>query len=364
MHLVERLKLVSNERHDAVAVVHGNQRTTYAEIGQLTANVSAHLLDEDISKGDRVAILLTNSANYIAVFYGIWAAGGVTVALNTQAKARDVVNWIRHSGAKWLFVDTKHPEAPQVAEALGTEIRLISVHTEDKPEDKQTDSDWLAICKAKQAFPEVDIRSNDLASIIYTSGTTGHPKGVTLSHGNLTTNIDSILDYLNINQSDSIVNVLPFYYSYSNSILHTHIAVGAKLVLENSMIYPHKVIERISEEQVTGFYGVPSTFSLILGRVKLENYDLSCLRYLTQAGGPMPPAITDKLLDALPDVELFIMYEQTEAPARLSYLPSHQVKEKRGSIGIPIPRVTLEIRDKSGAVTPTGVTGEICAKGH
>lgn len=77
----------------------------------------------------------------------------------------------------------------------------------------------------------------------------------------------------------------------------------------------------------------------------------------------MPPAVTDKLREALPNAELFIMYGQTEASARLSYLPSEQVQSKRGSIGIPIPGVTLEIRDKAGRVTPPGVTGEICAKG-
>jgi acyl-CoA synthetase (AMP-forming)/AMP-acid ligase II len=141
-------------------------------------------------------------------------------------------------------------------------------------------------------------------------------------------------------------------------------AVGGKIVLENSLLYPHKVVERISREGVTGFSGVPSTFSLLLGRVKLENYDLSSLRYVTQAGGPMPPAITNKLINAIPHAELFVMYGQTEATARLSYLPSNKIEQKRGSIGIAIPDVKLEIRDKLGRVVPVGETGEICAFGN
>ena len=364
MQLVERFKLISSDIPDAVAVVQADQRHTYAEIAQLAANVSAYLLNRGLARGDRAALLLANSPQYIATFYGIWAAGGATVALNTQAKARDIANWVQHSGAKWLFVDSKHPEATQLAQLLGENTEIIHVLSEKDTEESDAESSWSEIENAHADFSECEIQPDDLASIIYTSGTTGDPKGVTLNHGNLTANIDSILAYLNLRQSDSIVNVLPFYYSYGNSILHTHLAVGGRLVLENSLLYPHRVIERISQEHVTGFSGVPSTFSLILGRVKLENYDLSSLRYLTQAGGPMPPAITDKLVNALPNTEIFIMYGQTEASARLSYLPSDKLHEKRGSIGIPIPGVKLEIRDKEGSITAPGVTGEICAKGE
>ncbi|MEJ2454247.1 MAG: class I adenylate-forming enzyme family protein [Candidatus Thiodiazotropha sp.] len=361
MHLVERFRRTISEWHDTVAVSHEDQRVSYGELGRLTANVSAHLLRQGLERGDRVAILVANSANYIAIYYGIWAAGGMTVALNTQAKARDIVNWTRHAGAKWLFVDASHPELDRISELTKDTIEIIRVGKHN--DSDQGDEIWQGIVKSAESFPEIALEESDLASIIYTSGTTGQPKGVTLSHANLAANVDSILSYLKLNHTDSIVNVLPFYYSYGNSILHTYIAVGAKLVLENNLLYPHRVIERISNEGVTGFSGVPSTFSLILGRVKLENYDLSCLRYLTQAGGPMPPAITDRLIDTLPQVKLFIMYGQTEASARLSYLPSDKVLEKRGSIGIAIPGVTLEIRDKAGNVVAPGQTGEICAKG-
>jgi acyl-CoA synthetase (AMP-forming)/AMP-acid ligase II len=306
-------------------------------------------------------MLIANSPSYVSVFYGIWAAGGVTVALNTQAKSRDIVNWMIHSGARQLFIDEGHPELTQVAASLGLNVRIVRVHRGSSSKD--ADDTWSEIQSGKEAFPEAVIQDSDVASIVYTSGTTGQPKGVTLSHRNLSANVNSILSYLELTQDDSIVNVLPFYYSYGNSILHTHIAVGAKLILENNLLYPHKIVELISEQGVTGFSGVPSTFSLLLSRVKLENYDLSCLRYLTQAGGPMAPVITDKLTRAIPQARLFIMYGQTEATARLSYLPSDKVKEKRGSIGIAIPGVTLAVRDKSGKDASPGETGEICAYG-
>lgn len=366
MHLVDRFRHIIGSIPDAVAVVHGdNNQVSYGDLGQLSANIAKHLYDEGLSSGDRTALLVSNSAQYIGIFYGIWAAGGVTVALNTQAKAKDIVNWLRHAGAKWLFVDDDHPELESITELIGSnsEMSLIQVYRQ-KPTDGEIALDtWHRITAGQHSFPEIPIDESDIASIIYTSGTTGNPKGVTLSHGNLAANIESILAYLHLGRGDSIVNVLPFYYSYGNSVLHTHIAVGAKLVLENSLVYPHRVVEQISRQKATGFSGVPTTFSLLLGRVKLENYDLSCLRYITQAGGPMPPAIADKLVSALPQTELFIMYGQTEATARLSYLPSDKLHEKRGSIGIAIPGVTLEIKDKDGKPVTPEQTGEICAQG-
>jgi acyl-CoA synthetase (AMP-forming)/AMP-acid ligase II len=360
MLLVERFVNVSQQRPDAIAVTQNGVSTSYGALFLLAKRVANHLLSCGLSKGDRVAMLTTNSSEYAAIFYGIWITGGVTVALNTQAKARDVSNWIEHSGAKWLFIDANHPELPQVSELLNSGISTIPVFPAG---DATIGSSWQTILEADSTAPDVEVNSDDIASIIYTSGTTGEPKGVTLSHGNLSANTEAILAYLNLGPDDSILNVLPFYYSYGNSVLHTHISIGARIVLENSMLYPHKIIERIAEERVTGFSGVPSTFSLLLGRVKLENYDLSSIKYVTQAGGPMPPAITDKLESTLPGANIFIMYGQTEASARLTYLPYDKLREKRGSIGIPVDGLEISILDKHGKPVNIGETGEICAKG-
>jgi acyl-CoA synthetase (AMP-forming)/AMP-acid ligase II len=114
---------------------------------------------------------------------------------------------------------------------------------------------------------------------------------------------------------------------------------------------------------VTGFSGVPSTFSLLLTRTKLASYDLSSLRYVTQAGGPMAPALTQRLRSALPDARLFVMYGQTEATARLTWLPPERLDEKLGSVGIPIHGTRLEIRRDDGQPADQGEVGEVWAHG-
>jgi long-chain acyl-CoA synthetase len=108
---------------------------------------------------------------------------------------------------------------------------------------------------------------------------------------------------------------------------------------------------------------VPSTFSLLLGRVQLEKYDLAALRYITQAGGPMAPALTQRLRQALPHAQLFVMYGQTEATARLTYLPPADLERKLGSVGRPIEGVRLEIRSESGAACGPDEPGEVWVHG-
>jgi len=251
-----------------------------------------------------------------------------------------------------------------VADSLDNTVQLVQVGGVKK-EMEPPCRIWQDVLQNTGIEPDLSrLESTQTATIIYTSGTTGQPKGVTLSHGNLSSNVCSIQQYLQLTTRDRIVNVLPFYYSYGNSVLHTHLAVGASLVLENNLLYPHNVLTTMASERATGFSGVPSTFAILLSRARIENYDLSSLRYLTQAGGAMAPAMIERLRKAVPHAKLFVMYGQTEATARLAWLPPEMLDAKPGSIGIAIPGVKLELRDKQGQPVATGETGEIWASGE
>jgi acyl-coenzyme A synthetase/AMP-(fatty) acid ligase len=157
--------------------------------------------------------------------------------------------------------------------------------------------------------------------------------------------------------------ILPFFYSYGNSLLLTHVRVGGSIVIDNRFAYPNVILDIMSKEKVTGFSGVPSTFAILMHKSNIMNYDWEHLRYLTQAGGPMTPALTMKIMGAMPHIKIFIMYGQTEASARLSYLRPDMLLKKIGSIGTAIPGVTLTVKDEEGHVCAPGVTGEIVAAG-
>lgn len=343
----------------AEAVVAGAVRTSYASLWADIMAFSHFLARERLQPGTRVALLMNNSAAYVAAYYGTWFAGGVVVALNAAARANDLLNWLEHCGAEWLVIDSTHPEASAVLAQSSSKRRLVVTGGLALCAEGVA---WEAICRDFQAQepPRPAPRAEELAAIIYTSGTTGRPKGVMLSHANLAANTQSILAYLPIRPASRIVNILPFYYSYGNSVMHTHLAAGACLVLEDNLVYPHRVVERVAAERADGFAGVPATYGLLLSRVRFEDYDLSSLKYVTVAGGAMAPVDIKRLVEKLPHTEVFVMYGQTEATSRLTYLPPARLREKLGSCGVAVPDVEIEVRTEDGRA---GAAGEVWVRG-
>lgn len=353
--IVDKLKAVADCNAEKAALVQGDKSLSYGALLLLAEKVAAVLQQEGLQKGDRVALVVENSPEYAALYYGTLLARGIVVSLNTASKEEDIKNWISHAGAELAFAK---PVVVGSEQSSSSSVSLIRASS-----DYEVRCNLDDIENTKALYRPQKLDENDLASIIYTSGTTGEPKGVMLSHKNLASNMKSICDYLPIESDDRVLNVLPFYYSYGNSVLHTNLGIGATIILENSMMFPAKVVESMQNNKATAFYGVASTYAILLSRTKLSNYDLSAMRYVTQAGGPMPAAHIEQIMQILPQVQFFMMYGQTEATARLGYIPSELIKEKLGSAGKAIPGVKLEIRDEAGKVVPAGQEGEIYATG-
>jgi acyl-CoA synthetase (AMP-forming)/AMP-acid ligase II len=158
--------------------------------------------------------------------------------------------------------------------------------------------------------------------------------------------------------------VLPFHYVYGKTLLNTHFMVGGSVVINNRFAFPNAVIKEMAKKEVTGFAGVPSTYAIMVNRSIFPKTRIPSLRYVTQAGGAMAPALTRKLIDCLGAVKLFVMYGATEASARIAYLPPEKLLlGKLGSAGIAIPGVTVSIRDDEGCELPPYREGNICAEG-
>jgi len=164
--------------------------------------------------------------------------------------------------------------------------------------------------------------------------------------------------------NDRIMVVLPFYYIYGKSLLNTHFCVGGSAVIDNRFLYPNVVLKTMLEQKATGFAGVPSTFGILLNRSNVRNLNLKHLRYITQAGGAMAPAIQKEVAKVFSPALLYIMYGATEASARLSYLEPEDLPRKWGSIGKAIPGVELFTADKDGNRLQPGKEGELVAQGE
>ncbi len=353
---------------DAVALEHDDVVLTYAEVEAGANRVAARLRDLGVERGDRVGLLADNGRVYVEGFFGILKTGACCVALNGANKARTSAALLADSGSVGLVTMAARVarDLPEIVQGA-PDLRFVIT---DRPGPAWSLPARLRLLRAEDvasaspARVTSDAGLEDLCAILYTSGSTGLPRGVTLRHRNLAANTQQILAYLKLTADDSVLSVLPFHYSFGNSLLLTHFAVGGRVVVDNRFAYPSTVVESLERSRVSGFSGVPSTYAILAAKTDFLRRSWPDLRYLTQAGGGMTAALTRRLLDEMPPhVRLFVMYGQTEASARLSYVPPGRLREKLGSIGIGIPGVTLTIRDEQGRECAPGEVGEVVAAG-
>ena len=352
---------------DKIAVIHDERKITYYSIDNAANNLANFLSKNNFKKGDRICIILKNSIEYIICYFAILKIGGIVVPLNTEATIESLIQILNDCSAKGLICHSMNLEKVQKVITSVPTIRLAICDNKhagsNTPKHFSEHVLYKIITTDTENIFNEKINNYDIASIIYTSGSTGKPKGVTLTHLNSVTNTKSIITYLELSEKDKVLIVLPFYYCYGKSLLHTHFIVGGTVVIDNRFVYPNLVLETMQREQVTGFSGVPSTFSILLNHSTFAKQNFPHLQYITQAGGAMAPHIIKKLKKILPDKKIFIMYGATEASARLSYLDPEMLEKKLGSIGKAIPGVTLTIVTEDGKKAKVNEIGEIVAQG-
>ncbi|MDH6236220.1 AMP-binding protein [Cryobacterium sp. CG_9.6] len=202
-----------------------------------------------------------------------------------------------------------------------------------------------------------------LAMLASTSGSTGSPKLVRLSVENVRSNAASIGDYLRLEPSDRAATTLPLQYCYGLSVVNSHLLAGASVLLTERSVTDDAFWQEASAHQITSFAGVPYTFEMLEASGFAER-SVPSLRYLTQAGGRLAPELTRRFarLGDERGFTLFVMYGQTEATARMAYLPPELIATAAGAIGRPIPGGRFRI-DASGTADPKGNMGELVYDG-
>jgi len=340
------------------ALFHGEINATFRQINAMANQLAHLLLARGIRKGDRIVMDMENSLEAVVSYYGILKADGVTVEVSEKSTQAEVDYFLKNSGAHICILSktsARRLAGLKVPVIIGPDNALNKQIGEYIP--------WNAIDNMPNNLPNVSIDGNELASIVYTSGSTGKPKGVMLTHENICSNTDSIVSYLGLTESDRIMAILPCYYVYGKTLLNTHFKVGGSIIINNQIAFPTAVVQEMVEKEATGFAGVPSTFAMLMNRSIFPKTHIPSLRYITQAGGAMAPALIRRVKESVGNMSFFVMYGATEASARLTYLPPHKLKDKLGSLGIPIPRVQITIRDNQGKELLLYEEGNICAQG-
>ena len=201
----------------------------------------------------------------------------------------------------------------------------------------------------------------DLALLLSTSGSTGSPKLVRLSHRNVLSNATAIGAYLGLSDADRAISSLPMHYCYGLSVLHSHLVAGGSIVLTDASVVDPCFAAALREHRVTNLAGVPHTFEL-LDRVGPDVLRSGSLRFVTQAGGRMSPERVGTWLERGEawGFDVYVMYGQTEATARMAYLPPDIARRRPDAIGVPIPGGEIEVRPVEDG--PDGV-GELVYRG-
>jgi len=205
----------------------------------------------------------------------------------------------------------------------------------------------------------------NLGLLLSTSGSTGSPKLVRLSYRNVWANAASIAEYLDLNCNERPITTLPSHYSYGVSVINSHVFVGATILVTSKSIMQREFWTFAKAESASSIAGVPYTYEM-LKRLRFFEMDLPELRTMTQAGGKLARDVIDEFVKFAKEQQktFVVMYGQTEATARMSYLPFEKAEEKLGSIGVAIPGGEFFLLDDSGQlIAESDVIGNLFYRG-
>ncbi|MBS1151743.1 MAG: long chain acyl-CoA synthetase [Myxococcaceae bacterium] len=349
-----------------VALVVEDARVTYRELEARSNALANTLVSHGVQRGDRVVVFAENGVEAVVAFWAALKANAVACVINPLTRQDKLAYCLQDCRAAALITDAHLAPAFVPAAARSKWLRAIVCVGPFDPHQTR----GLPVIGWEEALADGDPEAPpprrgldvDLAAIIYTSGSTGEPKGVMLTHRNMLTAATSISTLLELNGDDVILSVLPLAFNYGLYQMILSVRMGARLVLERSFSFPVTVLEKAVEEQVTGFPGVPTLFSILAELKTLDHYDLSSVRFVTNTADVLTTRHVQLLERLFPRARIYSMYGLTECK-RCSCLPPEDLKRKPGSVGFAIPNTELWLVDEHDRRLGPGMVGELVISG-
>ncbi len=343
------------------ALICGDRSITFAELERASDALGADLQRCGVRRGDRVALFMDNSIEMVIGAFGALKAGGVMVPISPTTRAARLRSLLQDCTVGALVANAALAPVYADVAAQVPSVRVV-YWAGPAPASGPAGASLEEVLARGGSPPATGLVDTDLAAIIYTSGSTGEPKGVMLTHRNMTYTAWAISTYLGGTPDDVVLCVLPLSFSYGLYQIICGAQAGSTVVIERSLAYPMEIVNRMAEHRVTGLPGVPTIFTRLLQMEAFGAERLPALRYLTNAAAALPPAHALRLQERFPSARVFAMYGQTEC-ARALWLDPARLRDKPGSVGKAIPSSEVYLVDDKGRRVGPGVVGELVVRG-
>ncbi|WP_229839487.1 class I adenylate-forming enzyme family protein [Sphingomonas glacialis] len=350
--LRQRMAAVVASRGDAIAVIEGEQRFSYAEIDRQAASIAAVLARRGVAPGDRVAVMLANGVDAVRAILAILRLGAVLVAVSARSRSPELA---------YVFAD-----CTPVAILHGHEFADVVEQAEPLPAIRYDVSgkDWLA-AMTDDTFdaPVPDINEDSLFAILYTSGTTGRPKGAMLTHLGAIHSCLHWRDAFALDESDRTLMCVPWaHVSGLCGVVMPFLYLGATLVMLPEF-KRRAALKMAVHERITHALMVPAMYGLCLLEPDLAEFDLRTWRIAAYGGAPMPEPTITRFSAAVPSVAMCNAYGATETSSPVTIMPPGEGLMHLDSIGQVVVCGDVRAMDEQGREVPPGADGELWIAG-
>ena len=356
------------------AVVDGDQRWTYAELGQRVEQATRATIAAGLGPSDRAAIWAPNAAEWIVAALGVLGAGGVVVPLNTRFKGDEAADILLRSGARLLFTVTGFLDTDYVAMLRALDVSLPRLERTvvlrgDAPEGTQSWADFLgageAVDPSEALRRSAAVTADATSDLIFTSGTTGRPKGVITTHGQTLKVFEVWSGLVGLAAGDRYLIVNPFFHTFGYK------AGFLAAIMRGATIVPHPVfdagtvLQRIAEERISVLPGPPALYQGLLNHPDLGSADISSLRLAVTGAAVVPVELIRRMSDDLGFDTVLTAYGLTEATGVVTMCRQGDDAETVATTsGCAIPETEVAVVDESGNPVPAGQPGEVVVRGY
>lgn len=359
MDVAEVLRETARRLPQKAAILWRDRGMSFGELEQRVHSLAVGLRELKVSAGEKVALLLPNSPEFVVSYLACLRAGAVAVPLETRLKQEEVLSILASGEVSALIASSAFERMISSLRSQASSLHQVILVGEKT--GGYASYELLAGQPRAEGLVEKANQEDD-ALYLYTSGTTGRPKGVIMTYGNLDCFPETMETVFSCGEKEVFAIVLPMSHISGPTLINLMVAKGSTLVILDT-IQPEAILEGIERHRVNWFHGVPPIFQTLLKASPSRPYDTNSLRFIAMMGAPVPLSLLRDFQERYPGVAVCQGYGLTESSPLITLISPEAAISKMGSVGRPVPRIDVRILDEAGRSLPPGEVGEVVVRG-